>query len=75
MSELEFRITIIRILAGVEKKNIEFLYAEIKQVKSSQDEIRNAITKIQSQMYAKMARVGKAQQQISYIEDRSMENK
>ena len=50
MSEPEFRIMIIRILAGVEK-NIESLFAEIlKKVKSSQDEIKNAITEMQSQM-------------------------
>ena len=38
MSELEFRITIIRILAGVENR-LQSLSAEIKEVKTSQDEI------------------------------------
>ena len=42
MSEPECRITVIRILAGVEK-SIEYLYAEIKEVKPNQDEIKNAI--------------------------------
>ena len=37
MSEPEFRITIIRGLAGVEN-SLESLYAEIKEVKASQDE-------------------------------------
>ena len=47
MSEPEFRITIIRILAGVENR-LESLSAEIKDVKASQDEIKNAITELQS---------------------------
>ena len=42
MSELEFRTTIIRILARVEK-SIESLSVEVKEIKSSQDEIKNAI--------------------------------
>ena len=41
MSEPEFRITIIRILAGVENR-LESLFAEIKEVKASQDEIKNS---------------------------------
>ena len=47
MSELEFRTMIIRIVAGL-KKSIESLFVETKEVKSSQDEIKNAITEIQS---------------------------
>ena len=39
MSEPEFRIMIIRILAGV-KNRLESLSAEIKQVKISQNEIK-----------------------------------
>ena len=49
MSEPEFRITIIRTLAGVENR-LESLSAEIKEVKASQDEIKNAITELQSRM-------------------------
>lgn len=47
ISELEFRTMIIRIVAGL-KKSIESLFVETKEVKSSQDEIKNAITEIQS---------------------------
>ena len=43
MSEPEFRITIIRILAGV-KNRLESLSAEIKEVKNSQNEILNDLT-------------------------------
>ena len=45
MSELEFRITIIRILAGVEN-SLESLSAAIKEVKNSQNEIKNSITEL-----------------------------
>ena len=39
MSEPEFRITIIGILAGVENR-LESFSAEIKEVKTSQDEVK-----------------------------------
>ena len=47
MSEPEFRIMIIRIPAGV-KKSIESFSGDIQEVKSSQDEIKNIITEMQS---------------------------
>ena len=47
MSEPEFRITIIRVLVGLENR-LESLSAEIKEVKASQDEIKNVITELQS---------------------------
>ena len=49
MSKPEFRITIIRILAGVDNR-LESLSAEIKEVKNSQNEIKNVITELQSWM-------------------------
>ena len=73
MSEPEFRITIIRVPAGVEN-TLESLSAEIKEVKASQDEIKNAITELQSQMDAAEARIDKAGQRISDIEDKLLEN-
>ena len=45
MSEPKFRITIIRILVGVENR-LESLSAEIKEVKNSQNEIKNALTEL-----------------------------
>ena len=47
MSEPEFRITIIRVLVGLENR-LESLSVEIKEVKASRDEIKNAITELQS---------------------------
>ena len=43
MSEPEFRITIIRILGGV-KNRLESLSADIKEVKNSQNEIKNTMS-------------------------------
>ena len=70
MSEAEFRITIIRILAGVENR-LESLSVEVR---AGLDEIKNAITELQSQMNATAARMGEAEQQISNIEGKFMEN-
>ena len=61
MSEPQFRITIIRILAEVENR-LESLSAEIKEVKTSQDEIKNGITELQSGMDATTARMYEAEQ-------------
>ena len=47
MSEPEFRITTIRTLSQVENR-LESLSAEIKEVKTNQNEIKNAITELQS---------------------------
>ena len=50
ISELEFRIMIIKIVAGLEKSiedTIESLSGEIKELKSNQIEIKKAINKMQ----------------------------
>ena len=50
MSELEFKTTILRTLAGFLKsiENIrEFLTAEIKELKTSQAKIKNVVTEMQ----------------------------
>ena len=73
MSEPEFGIMIIRILAGVENR-LESLSAEIKQVINSQNEIKNTITELQSRMDAVAARMDKAEQRIHDIEDKLIEN-
>ena len=73
MSEPEFRITIIRILAGV-KNRLESFSAEIKEVETSQNEIKNAITELQSWMDATVARRKEAEDRISNIEDKLIEN-
>ena len=73
MSEPEFTIMIIRILSGDENR-LQSLSVEIKEVKTSQDEIKNAITELQSRLHATAATVYEAEQRISDIEDKLIEN-
>ena len=61
MSELEFRIMIIRILPGV-KNRLESFSRDIKEVKASQDDIKNAIPELPSRMDAMVARMDEAEQ-------------
>ena len=73
MSKLEFRTTIRRLLAGLKKKSIGdtrgSLTGEIKELKSSQDKIKNAITEMETWMDAI-----KREKWIRDIEDKIMEN-
>uniref|UniRef100_A0A452VDF0 ubiquitinyl hydrolase 1 n=2 Tax=Ursus TaxID=9639 RepID=A0A452VDF0_URSMA len=78
MSELEFRITIIKILAGLKKSiedSRESLSGEIKELKSNQVEIKKAINGMQSKMEALTARINEAEDRISGIGDKMMDNK
>ena len=71
MLELEFRITILRTLAGVEKKH-RILSVGIKNVKSSQDETENAILGCNLEWMPQWQGWTK-QQQITGIEDKIVE--
>lgn len=77
MSELEFKTIIVRILGGTERSTEdtrESFTAEIKELKSSQSKIKNAITDIQSQMDAMKAQMDEAGHRISTKEDRIKRN-
>ena len=73
MSEPEFRIVVIRIQTGVENR-LESISVEIQEVKASQDEIKNATTELHSRIAATAARMDEAEQQISDIEDKMIQN-
>jgi len=78
MSELEFRMTILKILAKLEKSMEDIrdtLSGEIKELKSNQVEIKKAIKEVQSKMEALTARIIEAEERISNIEDQMMESK
>jgi len=78
MSELQFKTRIIKILAGFEKSiedTRESFVVEIKELKCSQANIKNAITETQSQMEDIKTRMNEAEEQISEIEDKITENK
>ena len=64
MSEPEFKTVIMRKLAGFEistEDTTESFTVEIKQLKTSQAEIKNAITKMQSQMNAMLMKMDEAE--------------
>lgn len=68
--------TIIRILSGLEKRiedTREWLTAEIKEVKTSQTEIKSLITEMQNWLYAKTIRMDETEEQNSDREDKIME--
>ena len=77
MSKLEFKTMIITILAGLEKSiedNTESLSVEIKELKSSQGKIKNLIIEMPTQIKTIKIRMDEAEEQISNIEDKIMEN-
>ena len=70
MSELEFKTTVIRILVGLEKSiedTRESLTAEIKELKSSLAEIKNAVAEMQSQVEDIKIRMDESQEWITNI--------
>ena len=56
------------------ENRLESLSVEIKEVKTSQDEIKIAITELQSQMDAAATRMHETEQRISDIQDKLIEN-
>jgi len=77
ISEQELRTTVI-ILAGLERSiedTRETLTTEIKDLKTSQAEIKNAITEMQNRLDVITTRMEEAEELIGDIEDKIMENK
>jgi len=76
MSETDCR-TIIRILNGLGKSIVntrESLTREIKELKTSQKKIKNAVTEMQIQLDAITTRMEEAKELISDTEDKVREN-
>ena len=62
--EQEFRTTVIRLLTGLEKSiedTRDTLAAEIKDLRTSQDELKNAITELQNKLDTGTARIKEAE--------------
>lgn len=53
----------------------QFLSGEIKELKSNQFEIKKCIAELQSTMKVLRARINEAEERISGIEDKIIENK
>ena len=62
MSELELSITIIKLLAGLEKSIKDTIESLSVEIKSNQAKIKNALTEMQSKMDAPTDRVNEAEE-------------
>lgn len=62
ISELEFRIMIIRLLAGLTKRIKDTRESLSAEIKSNQVEIKNALTEMQSNMDARTVRVNESEE-------------
>ena len=75
MSEMDFRVTIIKMMYRLEKntnKNIESLRAAMS---FNLAELKNAMNEMQSKLDALTTRVNEAGEQISALEDEMIEKK
>ena len=73
MSALEFRITIIKLLAGLEKSIKDTRESLSTETKSNQAEIKNALTEMHSKLDDLTARVNEAEERVSNTEDKLIE--
>ena len=76
VTESEFRIIVIKLIAGLEnsiKESRESLATEIKGLKNSQEELKNARNELQNKMEATTACIEEAEERIGELEDKIME--
>ena len=76
ITESEFRIIVIKLIAGLEnsiKDSRESIATEIKGQRNSQEELKNAINEFQNKMETTMARIEEAEERIAELEDQIME--
>ena len=69
----EFRIIVIKLIAGLENSiedNRESLATEIKGLRNSQEELKNAINELQNKMETITARIEEAEERIGELEDK-----
>ena len=77
ITEQEFRITVIRLITGLEKireDSRESIATEIKELKNSHDELRNVVNEVQNQLDALTARMEEVEERIIEIENNIMAN-
>ena len=78
ITESEFRIIVIKLIAGLEnsiKDSRESLATEIKGLRNSQEELKNAINELQNKTETTMARIEEAEERIGELEDKIMKKK
>ena len=75
ITESEFRIIVIKLIAGLENSiedSRESIATKIKGLRNSQEELRNAINELQNKMETTMARIEEAEERIGELEDKIM---
>ena len=76
ITESEFRIIVIKLIAGLENSiedSRESIAIEIKGLRNSQEELKNAINELQNKMETITARIEEAEERIGELEDKIME--
>ena len=76
VTESEFRIIVIKLIAGLEnsiKDSRESTATEIKGLRNSQEELKNAMNELQNKMETTTARIEEAEERIGELEDKIME--
>ena len=76
ITESEFRVIVIKLIAGLEnsiKDSRESLAIEIKGLRNSQKELKNVINEKQNKMETTTARIEEAEERIGELEDKIME--
>ena len=76
ITEQEFRLIVIKLIAGLEnsiKDSRESLATEIKGLRNSQEEIKSVINELQSKMETTTVRIEEAEERIGELEDKIME--
>ena len=77
ISEQEFRITVIRLIGGLEKSiedSREIISAEVKDLRTSHNELRNATNEMQNKLDTVTASKEEAEQKTGETKDKIMEN-
>ena len=76
ITESEFRIIVIKLIAGLENSiedSRESIATEIKGLRNSQEELKNAINELQNKMETTVAWIEEAEERIGELEDKIME--
>ena len=73
ITEQEFRIIVIKLIAGLEK-SIEGSRESIAiEIRNSQEELKNAINEVQNKMEVTTVRIEEAEERTGELEDKIME--
>ena len=76
ITEQEFRIIVIKFIAGLENSiedSRDSIATEIKGLRNSQEELKNAINELKNKMETTTARIEEAEERIGELEDKIME--